>query len=80
MNPRLCNQPFIVFIHHILGETLLFIVQSADRMQYFTIFEGKLHSVNIQDDQLWAFSETVQKISKITYMVTFDERQNGSEH
>ena len=37
-------------------------------MQYFTIFQDKLHSVNIQDDQLlWAFSETVKKISKITY-------------
>ena len=37
-------------------------------MQYFTIFQDKLHSVNIQDDQSWAFySETVHKISKITY-------------
>ena len=36
-------------------------------MQYFTIFQDKLHSVNIEDDQLRAFSETVQKISKITY-------------
>ena len=36
-------------------------------MQYFPIFQDKLHSVNIQDDQSWAFSETVQKISKITY-------------
>ena len=36
-------------------------------MQSFTIFQDKLHSVNIQDDQLWAFSETVQKISKITH-------------
>ena len=27
----------------------------------------KLHSVNIQDDKSWAFSETVQNISKITY-------------
>ena len=34
-------------------------------MQYFTIFRDKLHSVNIQDDQSLAFSETVQKISKI---------------
>ena len=29
-------------------------------------FPDKLHSVNIQDDQSWAFRETVQKISKIT--------------
>ena len=36
-------------------------------MQYFTIFQDKLHSVNIQDDQSWAFSETIQKMSKITY-------------
>ena len=36
-------------------------------MEYLTIFQDKLHSVNIQDDQLWAFSKVVQKISKITY-------------
>ena len=36
-------------------------------MQYFTISQDKLHSVNIQDDQSCAFSETVQNISKITY-------------
>ena len=33
----------------------------------FPIFQDKLHSVNIQDDQSWAFNETFQKISKITY-------------
>ena len=59
------NQPFILFIHHIWGETVLFIIQTSDRMQYFTIFHDKVHSVNIQDDQSLAFSETVQKISKI---------------
>ena len=32
----------------------------------FHIFQDKLHSVNIQADQSWALSETVQKISKIT--------------
>ena len=36
-------------------------------MLYFTIFQDKLHSVNIQDDQSWTFSENVQKMSKITY-------------
>ena len=36
-------------------------------MPYFTLFRDKLHLVNIQDDQSWSFSETVQKISKITY-------------
>ena len=65
------NQPFILFIHHIWGEKVLwgavFIIQTSGRMHYFTIFQDRLHSVNIQDDQWWAFSETVQKISKITY-------------
>ena len=41
------NQPFILLIHHILGETVLFIIQYSERS--------------------WAFSETVQKISKITH-------------
>ena len=49
-------------------------------MQYFTIFQDKLLLVNSQDDQSWAFSETVQKTSKITYIygqpvLTFDECQ-----
>ena len=61
---QILNQPFISFIHHIWGETVLFIIETSDRMRYFTIFQGKLHSVNIQDDQSWALSETVQKFSK----------------
>ena len=61
------NQPFVLFIHHIWGEKVLCIIQISDRMQYFTIFQDKLHSVNIQDNQSWAFSETVQKISTITH-------------
>ena len=37
-------------------------------MQYFTIFQDKLHLVNIQDDQSWAFSaKPFKKIPKITY-------------
>ena len=38
-------------------------------MQYFTIFQDKLHSFNIQNrtKHAWACSKTVQKISKITY-------------
>ena len=35
-------------------------------MQNLTIIQDKLHSLNIQDHQSWAFGETVQKISKIT--------------
>ena len=54
-------------------------------MQYFTVFQDKLHSVNIQEDQSWAFHETVQKISKIIHLdgqpvLTFDEHQICSEH
>ena len=49
------NQPFIPFIHHIWGETVqwgtVFIIQTSDRMQYFTILQYKLHSFNIQDDR-----------------------------
>ena len=49
------NQPFILFIHHIWGETVpwgaVFIIQTSDRMQYFTILQYKLHSFNIQDDR-----------------------------
>ena len=40
------------------------------KMQYFTIFQDKLHSFNIQDHRSargLLISETVQKISKITY-------------
>ena len=44
----------MLFIHHIWGETVLwdavFIIQTSDRMQYFTILQYKLHSLNIQDD------------------------------
>ena len=75
------NQPFILFIHHIWGETVpwdaVFIIKTSDRMQYFTIF---------QDDQLWALSETVQKCPKSPSIdqyrsvcgqavLTFDKRQ-----
>ena len=63
----LINQPLIIIIHHIWGETVLFIIQTSDRMQYFTILQDKLHSVNIQDNQSWALSETIKKISKITH-------------
>ena len=65
-----CQQIFILFIHHIWGETVLwgavFIIQTSERMQHRPIIHDKLHSFNIQDDQSWAFCETVQKISKIT--------------
>ena len=47
------NQHFILFIHHIWGETVIwgavFILQTLDKMQYFTIFQEKLHSFIIQN-------------------------------
>ena len=49
------TQPFILFIRHIWGETVpwgaVFTIQTSDRMQYFTILQYKLHSLNIQDDR-----------------------------
>ena len=66
----------MLFIHHIWGETVIwgavFIMQTSEKMQCFTIFQDKffeLHSFNIQNstNHAWAFSKTVQKIFKITY-------------
>ena len=48
-------------------------------MQYFTIFQDKLHSVNIQDNQSWAFSETVQKVYKITYTASQFSLSTGTK-
>ena len=50
----------------------LFILQTSYKMQYFTIFQDKLHSFNTQDHRRTRgllISETVQKMSKITYTV-----------
>ena len=66
-NLGVCKPTFSTFYTSQLRWNSTIYLQTSDRMQYFTIFQDKLHSVNIQDDQLWAFSETVQKISKITY-------------
>ena len=53
-------------------------------MQYFTNFQEKLHSVNIQDNQSWAFSKTVQdSFQNHLYcqpVLAFDERQIRSKH
>ena len=66
------NQPFILFIHHIWGETVLRrCIYRTDLGQnavfLFTVFQDKLHPANTQDDKSWAFTETVQNISKLTY-------------
>ena len=50
-----CNPTFYTFIHHIWGETVpwgaVFIIQTSERMQYFTSLQYKLHSLNIRDDR-----------------------------
>ena len=83
------NQHFILFMHRIWGETVIwgavFIIQTSHKMQYFTIFQDKLQSFNIQNrtTHAWAFSKTVQKISYHLYgqpVLTFDKRQSFSEH
>ena len=45
----------------------VFIIQTSYKMQYFTIFQGKLHSFNIQDHRskrALLISEIVQKFPK----------------
>ena len=63
------NQPFISFIHHIWGETVLwgtvFIIQTSDRMQYFTILQYKLHSFNIRDDRSTRGLLAIKPVKKI---------------
>ena len=67
------NHPFILFIHHIWGETVLsgavFIIQTSDRLQYFTIFAIQISLIKYSGrwKHAWAFSEIVKKIFKITY-------------
>ena len=74
INLGACKPIFYFFIHHIWGERVLwgavFIIQTSYKMQYFTIFQDKLHSFNIQDHRSkrgLLIRETVQKISKIIY-------------
>ena len=67
------SQPFILFIHHIWIETVswgaVFIIQTSERMQYFTILQYTLHSFNIQEDRgtRGLLEKPLKKISKITY-------------
>ena len=62
------NQPFIPFIHHIWGETVLwgtvFIIQTSDIMQYFTILQYKLHSFNIRSTRGLLPIKPVKKFPK----------------
>ena len=64
------NQHFILFIHHIWGETVIwgavFIIQTSDKMQYFTIFQDKLHPFNIQNrtKHAWVLAKPFKKFPK----------------
>ena len=63
------NQPFIPFIRHIWGETVLwgtvFIIQTSDIMQYFTILQYKLNSFNIWDDRSTRGLLAIKPVKKI---------------
>ena len=68
------NQSFIFFnTPHLRRKSTMrccFYQQTLYKMQYFTIFQEKLHSFNIQDHRSTRgllITETIQKISKITY-------------
>ena len=51
-NLGVCKPTFLPFVHHIWGKTgTVFIIQTLDRMQYFTILSYKITLV-----QYWAFS------------------------
>ena len=60
------NQPTDTFYtSHLRWNSTIY--QQTSDLQYCTIFQDKLHSVNIQEDQPWTFRENVKTISKITY-------------
>ena len=72
-----CKWTFYIinFIHHTWGETVLwgtvFVIQTSDRMQCFTILQYKLLSFNIQDD--WSTHGLLGKLlKKIDLVTVFD--------
>ena len=69
-----CMQTILIFFLYTTSEEKEYyetlIIQTSYKMQYFTIFQDKLHSFNTQDHRSTRgllISETVQKKSKITY-------------
>ena len=67
-NAGVCKPPFCTFyISHLRWNSTVYHTDLAQNAVFHNFLRQILHSVNIQDGQLWAFSETVQKISKITY-------------
>ena len=86
------NQHFILFIQHIRGETVIwgavFIIETLDKMQYFTIFQEKLHSFNIQNHRSTRglLAKPFKKFSKLPVyaygqpVLAFEKRQIVSKH
>ena len=70
------NQPFISFIHHIWGETVLwrtvFIIQTSDnRMQYFTILRYKLLFRAIEARVILGDPGAVNRVNKMFVVKVF---------
>ena len=66
-NLGVCKPAFYTFYTAHLGwNSTIYHADLGQNAVFHNFFKDKLHSV-IQDDQSWAFSETDQKISKITH-------------
>ena len=65
---RCVNQAFILFIHHIWGETVLwgtaFIIQTSDRMQYFTVFQNNCTQSLFRTIYRWLLVKPFKKFPK----------------
>ena len=65
------NQPFILFIHHIWGETVLwgavFIIQTSDRMQYFTVFQNNCTQSIFRTINRWLLAKPFKKFQNHLY-------------
>ena len=66
------------FINHLWGETVLwgtvFIIQTSDRMRYFTILQYKLHAFNIQDDR--STKILIVRYKNTTYFIWILKKRN----